>query len=69
MVTNSIAGETYVLSQCGVAPPDAASFPAGTKFFTVPLTSLSAPETVPYAFLVSERSRRWVELEQAMHGA
>lgn len=52
MVTNTIANETYVLSQCGVAPPAADSFPAGTKFFTVPLTTLSAPETVPYTFVV-----------------
>eukprot|EP00887_Chlorella_sp_A99_P001798 scaffold19.g1798.t1 len=27
------------------------SFPAHTKFFTIPLTSVSVPETVPYAFL------------------
>ena len=52
VVTNSLANETYVLTQCGVAPPPAADFPAGTKFFTAPLTALSAPETVPYAFVV-----------------
>ncbi|KAI7839391.1 hypothetical protein COHA_006792 [Chlorella ohadii] len=51
VVTNSIAGETYVLSQCGAQVPPADQFPAGTKFFTVPLSSLSAPETVPYAFV------------------
>ncbi|PRW56963.1 flagellar associated [Chlorella sorokiniana] len=51
VVTNSIAGETYVLSQCGAQVPPASQFPEGTKFFTVPLVSLSAPETVPYAFV------------------
>ena len=58
VVTNSIAGETYVLSQCGAQVPPASQFPEGTKFFTVPLVSLSAPETVPYAFVV----RRVLEL-------
>ena len=52
VVTNSIAIETYVLSQCGAQVPPASQFPEGTKFFTVPLVSLSAPETVPYAFVV-----------------
>lgn len=59
VVTNKLAvseatpnGEVYVLVPCGVEPPSADAFPAGTKFFTVPLTSLSAPETVPYAFVV-----------------
>lgn len=51
VVTNSIAIETYVLSQCGAQVPPASQFPEGTKFFTVPLVSLSAPETVPYAFV------------------
>lgn len=51
VVTNSIAGETYVLSQCGAQVPPASQFPEGTKFFTVPLASLSAPDTVPYAFI------------------
>ena len=57
VVTNSIAGETYVLSQCGAQVPPADQFPAGTKFFTVPLSSLSAPETVPYAFVVRRAER------------
>jgi len=51
VVHNSIANETYVLSQCDLARPTAFDFPSGTKFFTVPLTSVSVPETVPYAFL------------------
>lgn len=51
-MTNQRVGETYVLTPCGVAPPPADGFPQGTKFFTVPLTALSAPETVPYAFVV-----------------
>lgn len=52
VVTNNIEGETYVLTHCGVAPPPAADFPAGTKFFTVPLVSVSVPTTVPFALLV-----------------
>lgn len=55
VVTNNIVGETYVLTHCGVAPPPAADFPAGTKFFTVPLVSVSVPTTVPYALLVRVR--------------
>ena len=55
VVTNSIAGETYVLSQCGAQVPPASQFPEGTKFYTVPLASLSAPDTVPYAFIVRGR--------------
>ncbi|KAI3437818.1 hypothetical protein D9Q98_000265 [Chlorella vulgaris] len=51
VVNNTIAGEVYVLYQCGADAPPAASFPEGTKFFNIPLTSVSAPETVPYAFL------------------
>jgi hypothetical protein len=52
VVTNSIADEVYVLYQCGRQPP-ATLFPNDTHFFQIPLTSLSAPETVPYAFVVS----------------
>lgn len=51
IVTNKIANETYVLYQCGTAPPSADTIPAGAKVFQIPLTSISAPETVPYAFL------------------
>jgi hypothetical protein len=57
-VNNTIAGEVYVLYQCGADAPPAASFPEGTKFFNIPLTSVSAPETVPYAFLVGARGVR-----------
>lgn len=53
VVTNTIANETYVLVQCGATPPPADAIPAGAKVFQVPLTSLSAPETVPYAFVES----------------
>lgn len=52
MVNNTIAGELYVLFQCGASAPPTDDFPEGTKFFKVPLTSVSAPETVPYAFMV-----------------
>lgn len=51
VVHNNIVNESYVLYQCGVQPPAASSFPNGTKFFQIPLTSVSAPETVPFAFL------------------
>ena len=51
VLTNNIAGETYVLYQCGTPPPAANTVPQGAKFFEIPLTSLSAPETVPYAFV------------------
>jgi hypothetical protein len=51
IVTNKIANETYVLYQCGTPPPAADVIPAGAKVFQIPLTSISAPETVPYAFL------------------
>ena len=51
VVTNKIANETYVLYQCGTSPPPAADIPQGAKVFQIPLTSISAPETVPYTFL------------------
>lgn len=51
VVKNNIADETYVLYQCGTPVPAADAVPAGSKFFEIPLTSLSAPETVPYAFV------------------
>lgn len=51
VVKNNIADETYVLYQCGTPPPATDAVPAGSKFFEIPLTSLSAPETVPYAFV------------------
>lgn len=53
VVNNTIAGEVYVLYQCGASPPARTAFPEGTGFFQVPLTSISAPETVPYAFLAN----------------
>lgn len=51
VVTNHKVNETYVLFQCGASAPDLTAFPEGAKFFQVPLTSISAPETVPYAFV------------------
>lgn len=51
VVNNTIADEVYVLFQCGADAPPEADFPEGTKFFRVPLTSISAPETVPYSFV------------------
>lgn len=51
VVSNHIANETYVLYQCETPAPSANLFPNGTKFFKIPLVSISAPETVPFAFL------------------
>ena len=51
IVKNNIANETYVLYPCGALPPSEESIPAGAKKIQIPLTSLSAPETVPYAFV------------------
>ncbi|KAK9815804.1 hypothetical protein WJX72_009772 [[Myrmecia] bisecta] len=52
VVTNSKVNETYVLYQCGTAAPSSSLFSNTTKFFEIPLTSVSVPETVPLAFLV-----------------
>jgi hypothetical protein len=60
VVNNTIADEVYVLYQCGAGAPPRAAFPEGTKFFQVPLTSISAPETVPYAFLVRPPAGLWL---------
>lgn len=53
MVTNQIANETYVLYQCGTPAPagDAPGVVPDAKLFQIPLTSLSVPETVPYAYI------------------
>jgi hypothetical protein len=51
-VTNTFTNETYVLYQCGSSRPSG-SVTAGAKVFEIPLTSVSVPDTVPYAFLVS----------------
>ncbi|KAL4424905.1 hypothetical protein ABPG77_002128 [Micractinium sp. CCAP 211/92] len=51
VVENHKVNETYVLFQCGAPTPDFTAFPEGAKFFQVPLLSISAPETVPYAFV------------------
>ena len=57
VVNNSIAGEVYVLYQCVTQQPPVSDFPPGTRFFQVPLTSVSSPETVPFAFMVRRRAR------------
>lgn len=51
VVTDSIANLTYVLVQCGAAPPPQDKIPAGATVFQIPLTSISATETIPYAYL------------------
>ncbi|DBA71969.1 hypothetical protein WJX79_005778 [Trebouxia sp. C0005] len=51
IVTNLYVNETYVLYQCGTTPPTADMVPAGSKFFQIPLTSVTVVETIPYAYL------------------
>lgn len=51
IVKNSIANQTYVLLQCGAPEPRLDTIPPGATVFQVPLTSVSVPDTVPYAFL------------------
>ena len=69
VVNNSIAGEMYVLYQCGSTAPasSAPGVPADAKYFEIPLTSLSAPETVPYAFVVRRFRRRWHQIPHEPH--
>ncbi|KAJ9531311.1 hypothetical protein QJQ45_006761 [Haematococcus lacustris] len=45
------ANETYVLYQCGTQPPPPSAVPAGAKFFSVPLSSVSVDETTVVAFM------------------
>lgn len=52
VVTNLYVNETYVLYQCGTGRPAADVVPEGSKFFEIPLTSVSVIETVPYAYMV-----------------
>ena len=68
VVNNTIADELYVLYQCGAGAPPRGAFPEGTGFFQVPLTSISAPETVPYAFLVSRTGGRGCGWLQSREG-
>mmetsp|Transcript_1782 Transcript_1782/g.5178 ORF Transcript_1782/g.5178 Transcript_1782/m.5178 type:complete len:532 (+) Transcript_1782:252-1847(+) len=49
-VTNTLTNETYILYQCGGTPPSG-SATQGARLFQIPLTSLTLPDTVPYAFL------------------
>lgn len=50
-MTNTYTNESYVLYQCGGTRPSANAVP-GAKLFQIPLTSVTVPDTVPYAFLV-----------------
>ncbi|KAJ9531889.1 hypothetical protein QJQ45_021996, partial [Haematococcus lacustris] len=45
------ANETYVLYQCGTQPPPPSAVPAGAKFFSVPLSSVSVDDTTVVAFM------------------
>jgi hypothetical protein len=47
------ARETYVRYRGGGTRPSANAV-AGAKVFSIPLTSVSVPDTVPYAFLVRQ---------------
>ena len=58
IVTNSEVNETYVLYQCGLAAPNNAVLPAGSKVFSIPLTSVAIGDTVPLAFIVSSQAER-----------
>lgn len=49
VVNNTIAGEVYVLYQCGSQPPK--EVPQGAKVFAVPLTAVATPDTTAFAFL------------------
>ncbi len=57
-MTNTYTNETYVLYQCGSRRPSASVAP-GARIFQIPLTSVSVPDTVPYAFLVRLRWRQY----------
>lgn len=59
IVTNLFVNETYILYQCGTTRPTADVVPAGSKFFEIPLTSVTVLETIPYAYLVSTGSEFW----------
>ncbi|KAL6766146.1 FAP24 [Auxenochlorella protothecoides x Auxenochlorella symbiontica] len=50
VLNNTLAGEAYTLTQCGVSVA-ANELPSDARPFSIPLVSLSLPETVPYAFL------------------
>ncbi|KAL6767340.1 FAP24 [Auxenochlorella protothecoides x Auxenochlorella symbiontica] len=50
VLNNTLAGEAYTLTQCGVSVA-ANELPSDARPFSIPLISLSLPETVPYAFL------------------
>lgn len=52
-VSNTLVNDTYLLYQCGTTPPAVQN---GGNLFEIPLTSVSVPDTVPYAFLVSSGS-------------
>jgi len=49
--TRAKNNEVYVLYQCGTPMPNAASFPSGTKFFSVPVTAVATEDTTSNAFL------------------
>lgn len=53
VVENKVSGEIFVLYQCGTQAPveGEEGIPSGAKMFEIPLTSVSIPETVPYAFV------------------
>ena len=62
VATNIQQNETYVLYQCGTPPPAASQFSVPVKFFEIPLTSVSVPDTTSAAFMV------WGEVKDGRPG-
>lgn len=60
-MTNSLVNDTYLLYQCGTARP--AGENDASNVFQIPLTSVSVPDTIPYAFLVSGRCDQTLRLD------
>lgn len=51
VVKNNMANTSYVLHQCGTPAPAKTSYPAGTRFFQVPMQSYAIDTTIPVAYL------------------
>ena len=64
IVRNLLVNETYVLYQCGTQAPSSNALPAGSKVFSIPLTSVAVLETVPIAFLVRLSLSRSLEMSR-----
>lgn len=51
VLSNSLANESYVLTQCGLSSAPSTVTSSATGSVSIPLTSVAVPETVSYAFL------------------